>query len=482
MEAKKKYMFYLGAGATSPFLCAGGKQVNTLRLTQELLSEDAWKRIFAEIEAIKHLRDADYWKHNFNLMHVDVVQLIKAISEKNKYILPKEIAAMRGTEDIPVCGVGFNFEHIIYFLDKICAFLDDGTKADLDTLFYDKRWMNGCYNKGWLYNLLCFFRIVRPEYRQHKKGWFKVPTLARELIIRYILDIWANIPDKDKNRLIESNKEFIKNCMSVADVDIYTLNYDPVIYKAVKELGVDTGFLINDTEGIPKFSGVDYLKATNALSFLHGFVGLFPRSDGKQVVLKEDYSGVAQQRLQALFIDGELGYDFKTWTQTRKAYCRDTVIVTGLDKYAAFYSIPFSTYLYRFSESVKNSDVIVIVGASLDDEHINLFLNNALFSGSKKVVCVNYISDAGMGTSWTDVFGRIDSLTSKFEFLFPQSPVLTCPLDALSTGVLKRSYEQKYESLKNDGYCEVKKNLLFYRKGTEEFLKDGESIITRWLV
>jgi len=480
MDTKKKYMFYLGAGATSPFLCTGDKQVNTSKLTQELLSEGAWRRIFAEIEAIKHLRDADYWKYNFNLTYLDVVPLIKAISEKNKYILPKGIATMRGTADIPVCGVDFNFEHIIYFLDKICAFLDDDTKADFDTLFYDVDWMNGRQNKGWFYNLLCFLRIVKPDSRRQKKGWFKIPTLARELIIRCILDVWVDISDENKMKLIESNKAFIKSCMTVADVDIYTLNYDPIIYEALKGLNVDTGFLIKDTEGIPKFSGEDYLKASNTLSFLHGFVGLFPRSDGKQVVLKDDYSGVAQERLRALFIDGELGYGFKTWAQTRKAYCRDTVIVTGLDKYAAFYSVPFSTYLYRFSESVKHSDVIVIVGASLDDEHINLFLNNALFSGSKKVVCVTYIPDKDLGDSWENLLGNIKSPALKFWFQFPQS-TLAFPMDGFTNASLTGSFEQKHRDLADQGYCKLTNSLLFYRKGTEQFLNEGMDIISQWL-
>lgn len=463
--ARKKFIFYLGAGATSPFMRAGGKQVDTSSLTRELLSEEAWRRIFDEIGKFKSLHERSYWAYNFNLKHTDVVGLIKAISEKNKFVLPSEIAAIRGSADIPICGVDFNFEHVIYFLDKICAFLDDGSKADLDTLFYDVDWMNGSQNS---------------EYRQQKKGWFKVPTLARELIIRYILDVWADISDENKKQLIESNKVFIKNCMTVADVDIYTLNYDPVIYEAVKNLGINTGFSKIDIEGISKFSGENYLKASDALSFLHGFAGFFPRSDGKQVVLNEDYMSVANERLRALFVEGELGYDLKICTPTRKAYCRDTVIVTGLDKYAAFYSVPFSTYLYRFSESLKQSDVIVIMGASLDDEHINLFLKNALFSGSKKIVCVNYIPKDELGVSWEGLLGNVKSPALKFWVQFPQS-TMAFPMGSFTNDVLTESFEQKHRNLIDHGYCKLTNNLLFYCNGTKQFLNEGMGIINQFL-
>ena len=449
--AKKNYLFYLGAGATSPFLKADNKQVNTKNLTDALCDESLWERLFSEIEVLKNTRDADYWTYNFNIGSKDVIRLLKIIFDKNNMVLPEEIAKLRGDANISLSGYAFNFEYYIYFLDKICSFLHNGYKGDIDSILYDSKSLEE-------------FKV--------KAGWFQVPILARELIVRYILDVWQSLPETSKKKSIDENKIFYAKFLEKANVDIYTLNYDPLIYEAVKNLDIDTGFKIKDTERILKFSGEDYLKSVNTLSFLHGFVGFFPRSDSKQIILNEDYQSLSQKRIKALFKESELGYDLKTWHQTRKAFCRDTFIITGLDKYTAFYAYPYSTYLYRFSEAVKKADSIIIMGSSLDDEHLNLFLNNALFSGVKKVICVDYITDEDIGDSGKTFFANIKSPVLKFWFQFSQSG-MSFSMNDFSDAALTRSLNQKHKDLKEKGWCQLTSNLCFYRKGTEQFLTES---------
>jgi len=71
-----------------------------------------------------------------------------------------------------------------------------------------------------------------------------------------------------------------------------------------------------------------------------------------------------------------------------KGHTFNTYLITGLDKIEAFPNNPFSSYFYRFSKDVIESNCIVIIGTSLSDDHIKSILRNYLANPDSKVIFV----------------------------------------------------------------------------------------------
>lgn len=139
--------------------------------------------------------------------------------------------------------------------------------------------------------------------------------------------------------------------------EIFTLNYDLLLEKAMEELSLPyyTGFVGNVNpffipDSVDDYLGMYVKKSWIKLWKLHGSLNFKKKSDGK------------------IFIENNVSQEYE-----------DLLIYPSMDKYLSSRKAPYISYLDRFRKYViAGEKVLVILGYSFSDEHINEIIINGL--------------------------------------------------------------------------------------------------------
>ena len=161
-----------------------------------------------------------------------------------------------------------------------------------------------------------------------------------------------------------NNKEFEK--------EIFTLNYDLLFEKAMEELSMPyfTGFIGNVKpffvpDSVDDYNGIYVKKSWTKLWKLHGSLNYKKNPDGK------------------IFIENNISEDYD-----------NLLVYPSIDKYISSRKAPFISYLDRFRKYLlENEKVLLVLGYSFGDEHVNEIIINGLNNNSRLTVFIFAFDD-----------------------------------------------------------------------------------------
>lgn len=420
----KKITVLIGAGASSPFIVKGEVALTTDYLTNSLLNPDLWEKILLDFRKYhSEAKSASVW----NINKEDVLFVLERI---------KTFLSRKNTP---------NFENLLYFLDRVAL-----------NLYCQYDWPEGILPDFWCDKTS---DIKKKLYlRSDSEGWKYVPFLAREVLIRSILDLW-NPGDALIKGAITSNNLFYKTLNDQFKyLSVYSLNYDPLLYESIKDINLIKNCFIKTAFG---FKNDDFFKAEKIIAFLHGHVGFLPL--GAQMFFETSYEKAQVTRMKNMFLNSTNQTKFFDIASNGMHY--NTYFISGLNKIDAFYSNPFACYMHRFSKDVLESDYIVVIGCSLDDDHLILFLKNTLAYSKKKILFVTKETMEG----GKDLFHQ--PFIDKFNKTWVKSgDKLTLPLDSMDIE-LPKFWRRLNNNFIQNGFGHMVNNVFMYLRGTEEFYK-----------
>lgn len=194
------------------------------------------------------------------------------------------------------------------------------------------------------------------------------------------------------------NTDYKKLCSLVAwlnyinndfEKEIFTLNYDLMIERALEEVGLPyfTGFVGTVKpfflpESVDDFSG-SYVKTNwTKLWKMHGSLNYKKALDGR------------------IFIESKVTDEYE-----------NLLIYPSMDKYLSARKAPFISYLDRFRKYILDKEkILFILGYSFGDEHINEIINNGLNNNTRLSVIVFTYSDITF-KKCKDIFGIYPNLS-----------------------------------------------------------------------
>ena len=473
---EKKITFVMGAGASLPFITHGDICLSTKYLTEQISNHSRWDVIYNEF--MQHYPANRNPELNFNVTVDDILPIIEKLKTINEREVSPEICKMLGISTPQKIddyyGIGeINFEHILYLLDKVCNCLFD-RKSSLDNILFDI-WGED--------------NIQRQEL-ESKKGWNYVPFLCREVLVNAIIELWESC---DKEKAIEENKQFFASILEkFKSISIYSLNYDPLLYEAIKQIKVKGSKRLGETElNVDKiiatgfsngknFNSKEFFLSDNVVAFLHGHIGFVPRGGKDGLFLNQIYPNAQKIRISDV-ANGRERYH----REGLKGIHYNVSITSGLEKFESFYNNPYSCYILRFSEDVIKSEYLVFIGSGLGDYHINLFATTAwrLVNGydeePRNFLCLR---KPGIGrkkivivTSGWEKLLTIDE--DCLSFLCQRSIDRSLRLFKLLNEGISVEDRKKVESfLRNNGYANINRGLFLYLKGTEQFYPNISNI------
>jgi hypothetical protein len=188
--------------------------------------------------------------------------------------------------------------------------------------------------------------------------------------------------------------------------EIFTLNYDLLIEKAIESnnlpyfsgfIGNVKPFFISDT--VDDFNGLYIKKSWTKLWKLHGSLN-FKKSNKDQI-----------------FIENSIKSDYE-----------DLLIYPSMDKYLSSRKAPFIAYLDRFRKYLStNEKVLLILGYSFCDDHVNDIIINGLNNNSRLSVftfcydektlnkCIEVLGKYPNFSAYSDKLKFVNMTKSKFE-------------------------------------------------------------------
>lgn len=421
----KKITVLIGAGASSPFIIKDKETLTTDYLTKSLINPNLWEIILQDFRKYhSEAKSSSIW----NINKEDVLFVMERIQ---KFLFYKNTP---------------NFENLLYFLDKVAL-----------NLYCSNDYPEGILPGFWCNNSS---DIKKKAYsKSDTQGWKYIPFLAREVLIKAILDVW-DPQDALIKEAIVSNNLFYKNLNErFKSLSIYSLNYDPLIYESIKDIP-EIKICFSDTPY--GFSKSDFFKTEKILAFLHGFIGFIPQQ-GEKMFLDSDYNNAQRRRMKNMFrndMDQTRFFDINS-----KGLHYNTYFVSGLDKIDAFYSNPFACYMHRFSKDILESDYIVAIGTALNNDHLNLFLINTLSYSDKKIFLITKKeAELGKDLHHQNFFEDINKIWHKAR------ANLTLPLNSFDK-ILPLHFKKLNKNLIDNGYGLITPNLVIFINGVEEFYK-----------
>jgi hypothetical protein len=460
----KKITFVVGAGASLPFITNGDICLNTYYLTEQISDRDRWITIYDEFKnGIPSKKFPDY---NFNVSIDDILSLIERLKVINEIGIPSQIQK-RVSFPLPqkiddIYGISqVNFEHILYLLDKVCNCLND-RKNSIDNILFD----------------LWIGEDKQRQILQSKKGWNYVPYLCREVLVKAILDLWDAA---ERKKAIEDNKQFFASVLkNFKAVSIYSLNYDPLLYEAVKQIRVKGHKRNHEIEKILKtgfsdgncFNPKEFYLSDNVIAFLHGHIGFISKGGKDSMYFDDKYSNAQQERLKYV---ASGGVDYFRWG--RKGIHYNVSITSGFEKFESFYENPYACYIQRFSDDIMESEYVIFIGSGLGDYHINLFLTNAwrLANGyAEEPQNLLGLRKLGVGRKKT-IIVTLGQATEGLLNLLGLTDIGKRIYDLLKENISWIG-ETADGSLKNNGYANINEGLFLYLNGTRKFFSEIWSI------
>lgn len=443
-KSKNKIAFLLGAGASTPFIKYNDNVLTTEYLTNALFCRQNWENILNKFKI-------NIQSNQSTTVNINIDDIMFIVNKINNILDKKEYK---------------NFEYAIHLLDKISIYLSNYLSKK------SKKYKS--INNSVDVLLIDFFQKINDELLKYTFRnsdsyiWRYVPVLAREIIISSILDLWNEIDKEAKQNKIEINKKFYEKTLQTnTSVNIYSLNYDPLIYESLK---INKNF-ITGFDNDAKFNSSIFFNANSIIAFIHGHIGFLPFLSN-DIKFSGDYSPAQDIRIKDIFNFSLNGNTIRFTNKGMKGMHYNTYIATGLDKIDAFSLNPFASYIHRFGKDIIESDYIVLVGVSLNDYHLNSFLTNALFLQvpNKKIVIVTYM-DINEVRKKLNIESKENLLIKIIDF-FNESIILENNINGNLIERCKKYYKSLNNCLENKGYAKLSENIVLYIKGTEEFYNE----------
>jgi len=427
--AKGKIVLLMGAGASTPFLACEKGCLTTAFLTKSLFAAENWDDVLAGVRGLCSDEDE---------CHLDVApQSIQRVLE----------AIYRHLQNSRLPP---NFEDAIHLLDVVArkygAMESDWSAEGLALDLWLE--LNDCLSPG--------------RRQPYEEGWPYMPYLAREVVAGAILSMWHAAREAVPSTLELVRQSLCRLAKSFPSVNLYSLNYDPILLEGLPDEGhFRTGFRANG-----EFDPKVFLDATNSVAFLHGHVGFVPRENTN--LLCRDYDEARSARMSGLF---SIVAREETWFMDVPARGPqwNTWLVTGRSKSIAFLGDPFSCYLHKLGADTFDAEYVVLVGTSLQDEHLLSLIINAIRRGAK----VMYVTRM----SPKEVLARmaqpsIDNVLTCLWTLFGDK--VTVPSTSGPDDVFGTHLESVFESLKAIGHARFTNNIVLYSRGFESFLGEPD--------
>lgn len=414
LRRKRKVTLLFGAGASIPFFADGGDYLTTSYLTKQIRSIENWHSV---IDKLNSTQPDTQCPSAENVLHL--IDRIFAIN------------------------ADYNFEQCAEIIDKIASINSDETDKTLLNVLLRTLGYN-------VHNEFC---------------WNIVPFLFREIIAQSIMDLHDAHKVTDYDKLCRLQYDFLCDITGeYSQVSIASLNYDEVLLDSIynEEYGHSLGItpcLRDHKRGGTNLLYLDtqrFLKEDKVIYFPHGHLRLI-YTDISEVGYLHDVHNADNQRwngegVTCLQSDGVFATNYNTF------------ITTGQTKDDALNLFPYSVYYQRLAIDCANSDAIVIIGYSFSDQHINRLLGAFLQDPMHKLYVVDFYEKE---VTMVDEYQEENNLICKI------NRVVRCQWNIkVDSKSHKEPMEDDIESINSNGYGFIFDNVVLYKKGYEEFLKE----------
>lgn len=415
--------FVFGAGASVPFF---NPILSTQYLTKQVNSKTAWENVIAK------------YKQNNGKNHIliDIDTIISLIKEINN-IFPNA-----------------NFEQIAEVLDKICSYgFDNVPTHNMNNLVISI-----------FVRVLCG-KCIKPFGCE----WADVPFLFREIIAEAILDLQNNGKTPLYDKLLKLQSQMIQYvCDKDPYVNIVSLNYDDCIIDSIGGLGFEKGFSLTNEHYLRQLDIKKFMEAKKVVYFPHGQLK-FQFTDNDNVTFWSDSNKANEERWAR--IDGVTLGSTVTVLPGKFAYNYNTFISTGQTKDDGLNHLPYAIYYQRLAIDLAQSDTIYVVGYSFGDDHINRLLRSFIkLNPMNKIVVVDFYPYKVYNTQENRDPNNI--ITKIYHYLGADWTVSYSE----DTGITAYN-EQDVNDINTKGYGKLCPQVIFYKKGYEEFLKEYNLVI-----
>ena len=392
----------LGAGASIDFV--NEHHLTSGDILRQILSQNAWQNLFNK--QCKHIDRTPNIEH--------IVKLLEQISY--------EVS---------------NFEDLIEIVDKVSTLSNPNKFTD-----------------SLLVKSLKHVDNIQIGDINDNLELINLPFYIRELISDFVTTYNTSLLTNYSIERLEEQTIFLKTLSQWCDkLSIHSMNYDDCIMHSASKLEIGNYF-----DAIGKFDKEAFMSAKKVLTHLHGsphFVPVYQYIAGDSSIVRfTNYtSDASDERWKIARIH--------TGLYTNGIVCPDFnhYITTGRSKGSHFYNQPYSAYYSRLINDIDQSDIILIVGYSFGDQHIN-----QLLKGNKKalIIVVDFESDTNAYAN--NIYKLIDILDCRF-------------FDSYDNSNIRFITEQ----LKYRGYSKIDySNIIYYRKGYLSFLREYKMILQEY--
>ena len=397
-------LLFFGAGASIPFY----PSLTTDYITKELKKLCNWEYI---IELYNET-------NNSKIDCTKIITLLKTIITTNPQA---------------------NFEEICGFIDSITNILID---AERNT--YDK------YDRITDTLLRCKILELKLESISNIKY---IPYLFRCLIVHIFLNVQKT---EYYDELIVQQKEFINYFTSETNKSsIVSLNYDDILKDTIGEIYYN-GFDKKQPSHMP-FSCENFFHSKRTISYLHGCIRFFYALPDIQYSYENIPS--IKDRLDKLVLQKSLNNQHLTSNLENHSY--NVFITTGIAKNISMDYLPYNAYYTKFASDICKSSIIIIIGYSFKDHHVNRILSPFLnMNKENKIIIVDNNENNNLSINDLCKFGNI---------LYDIYRVFLCEVPL--------NNNQEYNNINTIGYGFITDQILYYKNGYGKFLSEYKTII-----
>ena len=172
--------------------------------------------------------------------------------------------------------------------------------------------------------------------------------------------------------------------------EIFTLNYDLLIESALEK------------NSLPYFSGfIGNVKPFFMADSVDDFTGLYVKQSWTKLWKLHGSLNFKKSKADQIFIENNMNSEYG-----------DLLVYPSMDKYMSSRKAPFIAYLDRFRKYLLNNEkVLLILGYSFSDDHVNDILINGLNNNSRLSVFA-FCYDEKTLTKCIDVLGKYPNISA----------------------------------------------------------------------
>lgn len=359
----------------------------------------------------------NYSSNPFNLK--EIICLVNAICDKKQ---------------------GLNFE-------DICGYIDAIANTLLHPSLYDKE---NCF--GDIIHTLHNCEILELKKTPIRNIEY-LPYLLRCIIIDAVIN---SVPNSNYNNLIKQQIEFINFVVKKNEKSsIISLNYDDVLNNTIGSK-YNNGFH-NQLAKTSPFSVEEFFRSKHTISYLHGNIRFY--NSILDIHFSKDTIPNSIDRIK-----GVLGKKQKLccFPFVPNNFSYNTFITTGKEKNISLDFLPYNYYYSKFASDITKSQTIITIGYSFRDQHVNRILSPFLKINKKnRIIIIDYY-DKEIDCENDEIYHNI--IIEIYKTFFPEE-------------FPTNNDEKNIRQINTNGYGFLFPQVLFYKKGYEEFLNEYKQVI-----